>query len=77
MIMIQLSNPVARLNLAIFFEKLEAQYMQLRKKHKMKTSSVTQDIGLYYKSSPSMATQSPKIQIAFCIYNIGVAYVRN
>lgn len=50
-IMIQKSNTYARLTLARFIEKLEAQELKLRKKQKMKSSSVSQDIGLYFKSS--------------------------
>ncbi|XP_076911771.1 uncharacterized protein LOC143569849 [Bidens hawaiensis] len=52
-IMIQQSNPIAfaRLYLARFIKKLEAQELELGKKPKMKSSVVAQDICLYYKNS--------------------------
>ncbi|XP_076925105.1 uncharacterized protein LOC143587809 [Bidens hawaiensis] len=62
-IMIQQSNLVAyaRLNLARFLEKLVSQELELTIKQKMKTSTATQDIGLYYKTSPPLSTQNPKV----------------
>ena len=56
-IMIQQSNPIqyARLTLASFIEKLEAQELDIRKKQKMKLSTVgqSQDVGLYYRGQVS------------------------
>ncbi|KAJ0555595.1 hypothetical protein HanIR_Chr07g0303911 [Helianthus annuus] len=47
------SNPIkyARLNLARLIEMLEAHELELRKKTKMKSVNIPQDIGLYYKGS--------------------------
>ena len=62
-IMIQQSNPIqyARLTLASFIEKLEAQELDIRKKQKMKLFTVgqSQDVGLYYRGQVS---GNPKIQ---------------
>ncbi|XP_076933717.1 uncharacterized protein LOC143599703 [Bidens hawaiensis] len=67
LIMIQQSNPVAydRLNLARFIEKLEAHELELRKKQKMKSTAISQDVGLYYKGSQSGVSSNPKILTTF------------
>ncbi|XP_076944668.1 uncharacterized protein LOC143615432 [Bidens hawaiensis] len=72
-IMIQQSNPIAyaRLNLASFIEKLEAHDLELRKKQKMKSTAISQDVGLYYKGSNSSTfTPNPKVPTAFCAESI-------
>ncbi|XP_076888415.1 uncharacterized protein LOC143538840 [Bidens hawaiensis] len=60
-IMIQQSNPIAyaHLDLANFIEKLEAHDLELRKKQKMKSTAISQDVGLYYKGSQSNVSSNP------------------
>ncbi|XP_076934729.1 uncharacterized protein LOC143601122 [Bidens hawaiensis] len=48
----------ARFNLARFIEKLEEQELELRKKHKMNNTSVTEDIGLYFNSYKSVVPKT-------------------
>ncbi|XP_076905606.1 uncharacterized protein LOC143561392 [Bidens hawaiensis] len=79
-IMILQFNPIAyaHLNLASFIEKLEAHDLGLRKKQKMKSTAISQYVGLYYKGSNSSAvTPNPKIPIAFCAESISQACVTN
>ncbi|KAJ0690938.1 putative transcription factor interactor and regulator CCHC(Zn) family [Helianthus annuus] len=55
-----------RFNLSTFIEKIESHELELKKIRKMKSSSVQQDVSLYYKgNSPATSNLSPKIQIAF------------
>ncbi|KAM0035512.1 hypothetical protein Hdeb2414_s0015g00447271 [Helianthus debilis subsp. tardiflorus] len=53
-------------NLSTFIEKIESHELKLTKIRKMKSSSVQQDVLLYYKgSTPATSNLSPKVQIAF------------
>ncbi|XP_035832028.1 uncharacterized protein LOC118481047 [Helianthus annuus] len=58
------------LNLSAFIEKIEAHELELLKIKKMNSTSMQQDVSLYYKGSPSVANlQSPKIQTGFSADN--------
>ena len=66
LMMLKNNSDFVNLNLSAFIEKIEAHELELLKIRKMNSSSVQQDVSLYYKgSTPVTTNQSPKIQTGF------------